>query len=192
MRADDPVRKGVDKRLRAAGQKTRMGDVQCKAEILRRNGVEDASELFDGHTEISNLRFLVNFVHIFDADGEFVLLRQFDNRRIRLDQSVEDRIHKKAEVVAEMEHDVFCLKPMSELDIINQVLLDGLADCRFNLGSVDERGRMETVLDTSLIPQLLDAADARGGPFVQKVVGIVAAQFNPGESVLLCERKILL
>ena len=84
-------------------------------------------------------------------------------------------VHEEAEVVAEVEHDVFRLKLVGQFDVIHQMLLYGLADGRLDLGGVDERCRVEAVLDTGLIAQLLDPVDALGVPFVQEIVRVVAA-----------------
>ena len=140
--------------------------------------------------EIGDLRLLVDLVHVLDADRELVFLGQFDDGPVGLDQAVEDMVHEEAEVVAEMENDVFGLQLVGELDVIHQVLLDGLADGRLDLGGVDERGRMEAVLDAGLVTEFLDAADSCGGPFVQKIVRVVAAQFDPGKAIFLGKSKV--
>ena len=156
------------------------------------DGVKDTGQLFDSHAEISDLRLLMDLVHVLDADGKLILFRQFNDGRIGLDQRLEDMVHEEAEVVAEMQDDVLGLELVCELHIVHQVLLHGLADGRFDLGGVDERRRMEAVLDSGLVPQLLDAADTRRDPFIQEIVRVVAAQFDPGKSVFLGEGKILL
>jgi hypothetical protein len=51
---------------------------------------------------------------------------------------------------------------------------------------------VQAVLHPGLITQLLDPADPRGIPLVQKIVGVVAAQFNPGKAVFLGEGEVLL
>ena len=167
-----------------------MGDVQREAEVLGRNRIEDAGQLFDRDAQIGDLRRFVDLVHVLDPDRELVFLGQLDDGPVGLDQAVEDMVHEEAEVVAEMENDVFGLELVGKLDIIDQVLLNGLADRRLDLRGIDERGGMEAVLHAGLVPQFLDAAHARGGPFVQKVVRVVAAQFDPGKAVLLGKSKV--
>jgi len=137
--ADDPVGKGVHEGLRSPGQEARMGNVQGETEVLRGDRVKDPRQLFDGDTEISDLRLLVDLVHILDSDGEPVLLRELDDGCVVFNQAVEDVIHEKAEMVPEMEDDVFGLQLVGELHIVDQVLHNGLADGRLDFGPRSRR-----------------------------------------------------
>ena len=166
-----------------------MGDIQGEPEIVRLYGVKDPRQLFDRDAEVGDLRLLVDLVHVLDADGEPVLLRKLDDGRVGLDQTVEDMVHEEAEVVAEMEYHVLGLQLVGKLDVSQQVLLNGLADGRLDLGGIDERRRMEAVLDAGLIPQPLDAAILSGFHLSRKLFGLLQLSSIQGKPFSFAKAK---
>ena len=74
------------------------------------NGIGYALEFVNIYNQINDFALLVNLVHGFDADGKPVFLRKLHHRFECFDQASEHVIHKQAEVVAEVENDVFGLQ----------------------------------------------------------------------------------